>query len=95
MLDILGIAGLEDKHVIQKVSGFSAGGVGTMPISASVDYIAPAIWASRSDAKPRIIQNDVDGTSPDKGRKVIRAYVVGDQVSGCYITEGYGIVNCA
>ncbi|MGH7203733.1 MAG: hypothetical protein ACREHC_04800 [Candidatus Levyibacteriota bacterium] len=95
MLDALGMEGSEDKNVIHKVSGFSAGGVGTMPIPASVDYIAPAIWASRSDAKPRIIQNDVDGTPPDKGRKVIRAYVVGDQVAGCYVTEGYGIVNCA
>lgn len=95
ILNSLGV--LEDKsnYVIQKLTGFTAGGVGTQPLPASTDYISPALWASRMDSRLRVIQNDADGSPANVARRVIRAYVVGGEVVGCYITEAYGIVNCA
>lgn len=81
--------------VVAKMTGFTAGGVGTQPVKADIDYLAPQLWLSRMDSKPRVIQNDVDPLPPDVSRTVIRAYVVGGELIGCYTTEAYGIVNCA
>lgn len=89
---ILGFLG--GSKVIAKTSGFSAGGVGVAPIPPSIDYLAPALWAARMDSKPKVLQNDLyQGTTGP--RTVIRAYVVGGELVGCYTTKGYGIVNCA
>jgi glutathione synthase/RimK-type ligase-like ATP-grasp enzyme len=82
-------------HVVVKTTGFTAGGVGTQPINADIDYLAPLLWASRKDNNPKVIQNDIDGTPQSEGRTVVRAYIVGGEVVGCYTTKGYGIVNCA
>jgi len=95
ILDSLGIQENKNSFVIQKLSGFTAGGVGTQPLPALTDFIAPALWASRMDTRPRVIQNDADGSKQQERRKVIRAYVVGGKLAGCYITEANGIVNCA
>jgi glutathione synthase/RimK-type ligase-like ATP-grasp enzyme len=85
----------QDETLIAKMSGFTAGGVGIQPIPADVNYLAPAMWLSRMNERPRVIQNDVDKSSANEPRTVIRAYVVGGEVVGCYTTKGYGIVNCA
>lgn len=85
----------EVEHVVVKTTGFTAGGVGTQPMKADIDYLSPLLWASRKDSNPKVIQNDVDGTPQSEGRIVIRAYIVGGEVVGCYTTKGYGIVNCA
>lgn len=82
-------------HVIVKTTGFTAGGVGTQPMNADIDYLAPLLWSSRKDNNPKVIQNDIDGGSQLEPRTVIRAYVVGGEVVGCYTTNGFGIVNCA
>ncbi|HHT9138691.1 MAG TPA: hypothetical protein ACFYEK_15780 [Candidatus Wunengus sp. YC60] len=95
ILKLLNVKESRNNQVIQKLTGFSAGGVGTQPLPATIDHLAPALWASRMDTRPRVIQNDVDGSKSGEPRKVIRAYVVGGRIVGCYITEGYGIVNCA
>ncbi len=81
--------------VIAKMTGFTAGGVGTQPVKADIDYLAPQLWLSRMDTRPRVIQNDADKLPANSTRIVIRAYVVGGKLIGCYTTEGYGIVNCA
>lgn len=83
------------EHVVVKTTGFTAGGVGTQPINADIDYLAPLLWSSRNDNNPKVIQNDIDGTPQSKGRTVVRAYIVGGEVVGCYTTKGFGIVNCA
>ncbi len=95
VLQIINTKSLPSDHVIIKTSGFSAGGVGTQPIGANIDYMAPLLWGARMDYKPRIIQNDIDGTPPSEGRSVVRAYIVGGDVVGCYTTNGFGLVNCA
>lgn len=89
------LAESEGKTLIAKMSGFSAGGVGIQPIPADINYLAPAMWLSRMNERPRVIQNDIDGSPDSEPRTVIRAYVVGGEVVGCYTTKGYGIVNCA
>ena len=94
ILDLLNVKESKNNHVVQKLTGYTAGGVGTQPLQATTDYIAPALWASRMDARPRIIQNDADGSKSKDTRKVIRAYVIGGKLVGCYITEAHGIVNC-
>ena len=81
--------------VISKMTGFTAGGVGTQPLNPDINQVAPVLWASRMDERPRVLQNDIDGSAPAEPRIVIRAYIVGGQVIGCYTTKGYGIVNCA
>lgn len=81
--------------IVTKMTGFTGGGVGTQPIQANIDYLAPALWLSRMDSRPRVVQNDADKTSPDGARTVIRAYIVGGKLIGCYTTEGFGLVNCA
>lgn len=83
------------EHVVVKTTGFTAGGVGTQPMNADIDYLAPLLWSSRKDSNPKVIQNDIDGTPQSDGRTVVRAYIVGGQVVGCYTTQGFGIVNCA
>ncbi len=83
------------EHVVVKTTGFTAGGVGTQPMKADIDYLAPLLWASRKDSNPKVIQNDIDSTPQSEGRTVVRAYIVGGEVVGCYTTKGYGIVNCA
>ena len=85
----------KEEILIAKMSGFTAGGVGIQPIPADINYLAPAMWLSRMNERPRVIQNDVDKSSDNEPRTVIRAYVVGGEVVGCYTTKGYGIVNCA
>lgn len=80
--------------IFSKTSGFSAGGVGVAPVNPNIDYLAPAIWATRMDCRPKILQSDLYKNN-DGPRAVIRAYVVGDKVVGCYTTDGYGLVNCA
>lgn len=85
----------ELEHVVVKSTGFTAGGVGTQPMNADIDYLAPLLWSSRKDNNPKVIQNDIDGTPQSEGRTVIRAYIVGGEVVGCYTTKGFGIVNCA
>ncbi len=81
--------------VVTKMTGFTGGGVGTQPMQANIDYLAPSLWLSRMDSRPRVVQNDADKTSSDGARIVIRAYIVGGKLVGCYTTEGYGLVNCA
>ena len=83
------------ENIVVKTTGFTAGGVGTQPMKADIDYLAPLLWASRKDSNPKVIQNDIDGTPQSEGRTVVRAYIVGGEVVGCYTTKGYGIVNCA
>ena len=80
--------------MIAKTSGFSAGGVGVEPLIPSIDYLAPVIWSTRMDSKPKILQSDLY-TSDKESRSVIRAYIVGGKIVGCYTTDGFGIVNCA
>ncbi|MCC7290400.1 hypothetical protein IT417_04100 [bacterium] len=94
-LDILKKVDSKLDHVVVKTTGFTAGGVGTQPMKADIDYLAPLLWASRKDSNPKVIQNDIDGTPQSEGRTVVRAYIVGGEVVGCYTTKGYGIVNCA
>jgi len=94
-LDLIRKSAPEVKHVVVKTTGFTAGGVGTQPIGADIDYLAPLLWSSRKDSNPKVIQNDIDGTPQSEGRTVVRAYIVGGEVVGCYTTQGYGIVNCA
>jgi hypothetical protein len=87
---------LDDSQVlITKMTGFTGGGVGTQPMEADIDYLAPSLWLSRMDSRPRVVQNDADKTSRDGTRTVIRAYIVGGELIGCYTTEGYGLVNSA
>lgn len=81
--------------VVTKMTGFTGGGVGTQPMQANIDYLAPSLWLSRMDSRPRVVQNDADKTSLDGARIVIRAYIVGGRLVGCYTTEGFGLVNCA
>lgn len=81
--------------VVTKMTGFTGGGVGTQPMEANIDYLAPSLWLSRMDSRPRVVQNDADKTSLEGARIVIRAYIVGGKLVGCYTTEGYGLVNCA
>lgn len=81
--------------VVTKMTGFTGGGVGTQPMEANINYLAPSLWLSRMDNRPRVVQNDADKTSQDGTRVVIRAYVVGGKLIGCYTTEGYGLVNSA
>lgn len=84
---------LDSPVILSKTSGFSAGGVGVKPIVSEINFLAPDLWSSRMDSKPKIIQNDLD---PDKSlRQVVRTYIVGGKVIGSYTTTGYGIVNCA
>lgn len=87
----------EDKQkiIMEKPTGFSAGGIGVRPIPASREYILPAIWSSRGDNKPKVLQNDSENTSIEIPRKVIRAYVIGGNFVGAYITSAKGFVNCA
>ena len=85
----------ELEHVVVKTTGFTAGGVGTQPMNADIDYLAPLLWSSRKDNNPKVIQNDIDCTPQSEGRTVVRAYIVGGEVVGCYTTRGFGIVNCA
>ncbi len=94
-LELLKNVDPELKHVVVKTTGFTAGGVGTQPMNADIDYLAPLLWASRKDSDPKVIQNDIDGTPQSEGRIVVRAYIVGGEVVGCYTTKGFGIVNCA
>ena len=89
------ISELEGDIILSKMTGFTAGGVGIQPLNPDINQIAPALWASRMDEKPRVLQNDIDGSPADQPRTVIRAYIVGGSVIGCYTTNGYGIVNCA
>lgn len=81
--------------ILSKMTGYTAGGVGIQPLNPDINQVAPALWASRMDEKPRVLQNDIDGSAADVPRTVIRAYIVGGTVIGCYTTNGYGIVNCA
>ena len=60
-----------------------------------INYIAPFNWSSRSDSRPKIIQNNISVQRDNPRNKVIRTYVVGGKVIGSYYTEGEGIVNCA
>ena len=85
----------EASNLIGKTSGFTAGGVGIQPLPANIDYIAPFTWSSRSDARPKIIQNNIAAEEDNSRNKVIRTYVVGGKIVGSYFTEGAGIVNCA
>ena len=85
---------LHRETIISKMSGFSAGGVGVKPLSRDIDFLAPELWMSRMDERPRIIQNDLEHGKRG-ARKVVRAYVVDGRLVGCYATEGYGVVNCA
>lgn len=85
---------LDQKTIISKISGFSAGGVGVKPLRNEIDYLAPELWMARMDEKPRVLQNDLE-LNREGTRSVIRAYVVGGRVVGCYTTSGLGIVNCA
>lgn len=94
-LEILKNIDSELEHVVVKTTGFTAGGVGTQPMKADIDYLAPLLWSARKDSNPKVIQNDIDGTPQSEGRTVVRAYIVGGEVVGCYTTKGYGIVNCA
>lgn len=84
----------DQKTIISKISGFSAGGVGVKPLKNDVDYLAPELWMARMDEKPRVLQNDLE-LNREGIRSVVRAYVVGGKVIGCYTTSGLGIVNCA
>lgn len=85
----------KQKIIMEKPTGFAAGGIGVRPIPASREYILPAIWSSRSDNKPKVLQNDSENTPIEIPRKVIRAYVVGGNFAGAYITSARGFVNCA
>ena len=80
--------------LLSKVSGFSAGGVGVKPVLRDVNFLAPEMWMARMDERPRIIQNDLERGKAGT-RTVIRAYIVGGHVVGCYTTRGFGVVNCA
>lgn len=80
--------------IIAKTSGFSAGGVGVYPVIPNIDYLAPILWSTRMDCRPKILQNDLYQTK-NSSRSVIRAYIVGGKIVGCYTTDGYEIVNCA
>jgi glutathione synthase/RimK-type ligase-like ATP-grasp enzyme len=80
--------------IIAKTSGFSAGGVGVEPLPSDINYVAPSLWSSRMDNKPKILQNDLYKNDND-ARSVIRTYIVGNKIIGSYSTKGYGIVNCA
>lgn len=84
-----------DEKILAKMSGYSAGGVGIQPLPADIDYLAPALWLSRMNNRPRVIQNDADQKEKGSPRGVIRSYIVGGKVVGSYTTNGYGIVNCA
>lgn len=84
---------LDGVFIISKTSGLTAGGVGVKPIAKDINCLAPELWSSRLDSKPKIIQNDLDHDN-DK-RKVIRSYVVNEKIIGSYTTVGFGIVNCA
>lgn len=87
---------LDTKQIISKMSGFSAGGVGIVPAPPDVNHVAPLQWAARMDNKPRVLQNDLyETTDAVDPRSVVRAYVVGGKIVGCYTTNGYGIVNSA
>jgi glutathione synthase/RimK-type ligase-like ATP-grasp enzyme len=83
----------DGRFVISKTSGLTAGGVGVKPITKEINCLAPELWSSRLDNRPKIIQNDLDFDS--NMRTVIRAYVINKKIIGCYTTAGYGIVNCA
>ena len=83
------------KYIIGKTSGFTAGGVGIQPLLPHIDFIAPFNWSSRSDSRPKIIQNNISTQKDNDRNKVIRTYVVGGKIIGSYFTEGGGIVNCA
>lgn len=87
----------EDKQrvVMEKPTGFAAGGIGVRPIPISREYILPAIWSSRADNKPKVLQNDSENTAVEIPRKVIRAYIVGGNFVGAYITSAKGFINCA
>lgn len=85
----------KQRIVMEKPTGFAAGGIGVRPIPASREYILPAIWASRADNKPKVLQNDSENTPIEIPRKVIRAYVVGGNFVGAYVTSAKGFVNCA
>lgn len=84
----------KQKIVMEKPTGFAAGGIGVRPIPASREYILPAIWSSRADNKPKVLQNDSEDTPIEIPRKVIRAYVVGGNFVGAYVTSAKGFVNC-
>lgn len=86
---------VKDNLIIGKTSGFTAGGVGVQPLFPSLDYVAPFIWSSRSDSRPKIIQNNISNAVNGNPNKVIRTYIVGGEVVGSYYTKGLGIVNCA
>lgn len=79
--------------LIGKTTGFTAGGVGIQPVPADIDYLAPLLWSIRANNMPKVIQNDLDSGKTE--RSVIRAYVVGGRLVGCYTTTGYSFVNCA
>lgn len=83
----------DSQYVIAKTSGLTAGGVGVKPVPKNVDCLAPELWASRLENRPKIIQNDLDYGS--NRRTVIRSYIVGGKILGSYTTTGFGIVNCA
>ena len=87
------IKSLESDTIIGKTTGFTAGGVGIQPIPADIDYLAPLLWSIRANNMPKVIQDDLD--SGRQERSVIRAYVVGGKLIGCYTTTGYSFVNCA
>lgn len=89
------ISEIDSDIALSKMTGYTAGGVGIQPLIPDMNQVAPALWASRMDEKPRVLQNDIDGSAADVPRTVIRAYIVGGVVIGCYTTNGYGIVNCA
>ncbi len=94
ILNNLGIKETDDKIIFEKPTGFSAGGIGVKPLPARSEYILPAIWSSRADNKPRVLQNDAYKTSIEIPRKVIRAYIIGGKLIGAYITSAKGFVNC-
>lgn len=84
-----------DEIIFEKPTGFSAGGIGISPLLAKAEYISPAIWSSRADSRPRVLQTDMYQTPIDIPRKVIRAYIVGGELIGAYVTSAKGFVNCA
>lgn len=84
----------DDGHfILSKTSGLTAGGVGVKPVVKDINCLAPELWSSRLEERPKIIQNDLD--FDNNKRAVIRAYIVNGKIVGSYTTTGYGIVNCA
>lgn len=85
---------IDGGKIISKASGFSAGGVGVAPIPSNIDYLAPILWGIRMDSRPKVLQSDLY-KSNQAARTVIRAFVVGNEIVGCYTVEALGVVNCA